>query len=76
MAASFVVGVVLLFCELQLGDTINAGEASYFERFAARQLLSRPAQPGMVSDLNALIVNITFASGHVLFAFVFYLCLV
>jgi hypothetical protein len=76
MAASFVVGVVLLFCELQLGDAINAGESSCFELFAARRLLNRPAQPGMVSDLNALIVNITFASAHVLFAFVFYLCLV
>lgn len=77
MAASFVVGVVLLFCELQLGDAINAGESSYFELFAARRLLNRPGQPGMVSDdLNALIVNTTFASAHVLFASVFYFCLV
>lgn len=73
MAASFVVGVVLLFCELQLGDAINAGESGYFRLPAARRLLNRPAQPGTVSDLNALIVNITFASAHVLFAPVFYL---
>lgn len=60
MAASFVVGVVLLFCELQLGGGINAGGSSYSRLPAARWLLNRPAQPGTISDLNAVSVNITF----------------
>lgn len=50
------VGMVLLFCILPLGDAINVGGSSSCRLPVARRLLTHPAQPGKVSDLNAAVI--------------------